>query len=238
MGQNWSPRGDSFTEPRHGYSLAGEDSLLDTHWTTNSTRLLENVEDAERLHGQISNGTSTVQSVENVSAEVKNNPADGMFGLLPNNTEVKDTERSMNTETLSPLLQDDKSKTVTHNPQTKFRPTKAPLTRLRPTKEPNPDPREFGKQRDNKTPGEARDLPIVDDKVEREKDELLLLHKRLDQEKEMLKQQQMKQEEERQKEKERDHHSHNKHHHHLHTVTAQTPGKRLYETPTVCWDGY
>lgn len=228
LGQNWSPRGDSFSEPEHGYSLAGEESLLDTHWTTNSTRLLEtmeNAEDVRRRHSHISNGTS---NVDNVSAEVKNNLAENMFGLLPNNTEGKDAERSVDTETLSPLLQEDKSKTVTQNPQTKFRPTKAPglervVTRLRPTKEPNPDPRTFVRQRDNKTPEEVRNLQITEDKLEQEKEELLLLHKRLDQEKEMLRQQQMKQEEERQKEKERDHqhHLHNKHHH-LQTVTAQT----------------
>lgn len=233
LGQNWSPRGDSFSEPGHGFSLAGEEALLDTHWTTNSTRLLEikgNVEDVEKTQGHISNRTSNVPSVDIVSVEEKNNLAEGMFRLLPNNTDGKDTERSKDTETQSPLLQEDKSKTVTHNPQTKFRPTQAPglervVTRLRPTKEPNPDPREFGRQRDNKTPEEARNLPIAEDKLEQEREELLLLHKRLDQEKEMLRQQQMKQEEERQKEKERDrqHHLHGKHHHHLHTVTAQTP---------------
>ncbi|CAJ1075949.1 uncharacterized protein LOC115012729 isoform X1 [Xyrichtys novacula] len=222
--QNWSPRGDSFSQPGHGYSLAGEEALLTPHWTTNSTSLLASKENVERRNSHISNGTKNVSVVDNIGADVKTN-----------STEGKDSEKSTDTQTQSPLLQDDESKTITHHPDGRFRPTERVMTRSRPTKEPNPDPRELGNWRDNKTPEEERILLIEEEKLEQERKELLLLHKRLDQEKEILRQQQMKrEEEERQKEKEKDsqHHLHGKHHHHLHSVTTQKPATTTTTTTT------
>uniref|UniRef100_UPI0037E829D6 uncharacterized protein pdgfbb n=1 Tax=Semicossyphus pulcher TaxID=241346 RepID=UPI0037E829D6 len=250
--QNWSPRGDSFTQPEHGYSLAREESrrsggavLLSPHWTQNSTRQFgtkeqpENPENMERKSGQISNGTTDVSSVDHAGAEVKNKVVEGVDGLLLSSTKGKDTEGSRDTQTQSPLQQEDKSKLtkghtggfshpVTHNPPIKFKPTNAPServgTRLQPTKEPNPEPRELGRRRDNETPEEARILQSEEERLEQERKELLLLHKRLDQEKEILRQQQLKREEEdRQKETDSQHHQHGKHHHHLHTITTQKP---------------
>lgn len=244
--QHWNPRGDTFTQPEEGYSLAGEDALRSgeailfaPHWAHNSTRLLgtkdqtENLENVESKNGRISDGIKTVSSVDNVGVE------DGGDGLLLNRTEGK-----VNEGTQSPLWQEDKSQfskshpsgishPVTQNPQDKFSPTEATServgSRFRPTKEPNPDPREQVRRRDNETPEEMRILQAEEEKLEQEREELLLLHKRLDQEKEILRQQQMqREEEERQKEKKADsqHHLHGKHHHHL--QTTQTPGNRHY----------
>lgn len=247
--QHWSPRGDTFTQPGEGYSLAGQDAsrngeavLFAPHWKHNSTRLLgtkdqtENPENVERENGRISDGNKTVSSVKNKLVE-------GGEGLLLNSTEGKVNEgngrRDEGTQTHSPLWQDDKSKLskshtsgsshpVTQNPQAEFSTTEAPSdrvrSRFRPTKEPNPEPREQARRRDNDTPDEMRILQIEEEKLEQERKELLLLHKRLDQEKEILRQQQMKrEEEERQKEKETDsqHHLHGKHHHHLQTTTQK-----------------
>uniref|UniRef100_A0A3Q3F2Z8 Platelet-derived growth factor subunit B n=1 Tax=Labrus bergylta TaxID=56723 RepID=A0A3Q3F2Z8_9LABR len=242
--QNWSPRGDSFSHPRHGYSLAeeethrsGEAVLLAPHWAKNSTRLVgtkDNLENTERRVGHIVNGTTTVSSVDNVGAEIKNKLVDDIGRLLLNNTEGKDTEGRRDTQSQSPLMSKGHTSglpnAVTQSLQSKFRPTEAPGlgrigTQFRPTKEPNPEPRELGK-RGNETPDEARTLLIEEEKLEQERKELLLLHKRLDREKEILRQQQMKrEEEERQKEKESNihHHLHGKHHHHPHTVTTQKP---------------
>ncbi|XP_060882972.1 uncharacterized protein pdgfbb isoform X1 [Labrus mixtus] len=242
--QNWSPRGDSFSHPRHGYSLAeeethrsGEAVLLAPHWAKNSTRLVgtkDNLENTERRIGHISNGTTTVSSVDNVGAEIKNKLVDDIGRLLLNNTEGKDTEGRRDTQSQSPLMSKGHTSglpnAVTQSLQSKFRPTEEPGlgrigTQFRPTKEPNPEPRELGK-RGNETPDETRTLLIEEEKLEQERKELLLLHKRLDREKEILRQQQMKrEEEERQKEKESNihHHLHGKHHHHPHTVTTQKP---------------
>lgn len=259
--QHWSPRGDTFTKPGEGYSLAEEDTsrsgeaiLFAPHWAHNSTRLVgtkdqtESPENVERKSGRISDGNKTVSSVDNVG--VKNKLVEGGDGLQLNRTEEEVNEENGNrdegTQTQSPLWPEDKSKfskshmsgsshPVTQNPQAKFGPTGAPIervgSRFRPTKEPNPEPREQARRRDNETPDEVRILQIEEEKLEQERKELLLLHKRLDQEKETLRQQQMKrEEEERQKEKETDgqHHLHGKHHHHLQTITTQKPGNRLY----------
>ncbi|XP_051244007.1 trichohyalin isoform X2 [Dicentrarchus labrax] len=255
--QHWNPRGDTFTQPGEGYSLAGEDTsrsgeaiLFGPHWVHNSTRhhgtkdQTENPENVERKNGKISDGNKTVSSVDNVSVEVKNKLVEGGDGLLLNRTEEEVNEengRDEGTQTQSPLRQEDKSKIskshtsgfshpVTQNPQAKFTPTEVTSeragSRFRPTKEPNPEPREQARRRGNETPEEVRILQIEEEKLEQERKELLLLHKRLDQEKEMLRQQQMKrEEEERQKEKdmERQQHLHGKHNHHLQTTTTQKP---------------
>lgn len=151
--QHWNPRGDTFTQPGEGYSLAGEDLsrsgeavLFAPHWAHNSTGLLEtkdqsgNPENAQRKNGRISDGNKTVSSVDNVGVEVKNKLVEGGEGLLPNRTEGKDHEgngsRDEGTQTLSPLWQEDKSKfskshtsgfshPATHNPQAKLSPTEA-----------------------------------------------------------------------------------------------------------------
>ncbi|KAK7939444.1 hypothetical protein WMY93_002770 [Mugilogobius chulae] len=108
------------------------------------------------------------------------------------------------TQTHSPLWHQDKytqiqmstsSAPVTPNPDTKRSHTEANLDerRFRPTKEPNPDPPEA--------------------KLEEERRELLLLHKRLDQEKEILRQQQLEQQ------RDADSHLHKHHRHHVQTTT-------------------
>ncbi len=259
--QHWSPRGDTFTQPGEGYSLAGEDAsrsgeaiLFAPHWAHNSTRLLgtkdqtENLENVVRKTDGISDGNKTVPSVDNDGTEVKDRVVEGGDGLPHNRTEgnvnAENGSRDKDTQTQSPLWQDDKSKFpkshqggfshhAAQDPQAKFSPTAATGervgSRFRPTKEPNPDPREPSRRRDNETPEEVRILQIEEEKLEQERKELLLLHKRLDQEKEILRQHQMKrEEEERQKGKETDsqHHLHGKHHHHLQTETTQKPGNR------------
>lgn len=236
-------------------SRSGEAILFSPHWAHNSTRLhgtkdqTESLENAERKNGGISDGNKTVSPVDNVGVEVKNKLVEGGDGLLLSRTEGTDDEgngsRDEGTQTRSPLWQEDKSKfskshtsgfshPVTHDPQAKFSPTEAPGERaggrFRPTKEPNPEPRDQARRRDNETPDEARILQTEEEKLEQERKELLFLHERLDQEKEILRQQQMRrEEEERQKEKETDsqHHLHSKHHHHLQTSTTQKPGNRL-----------
>ncbi|XP_073351304.1 uncharacterized protein pdgfbb isoform X2 [Pagrus major] len=243
--QQWSPRGDTFTQTEEGYSLAGEDAsrsgegiIFGPHWAHNSTRLLGtkdqtgNPENVER----ISDGNKTVSSLDNDGVEEKDKLVEGGDRLLHNRTEgtVNEGERSRDegTQTQSPSWQEDKSN--------KFRPTEATSERVgirfKPTKEPNPEPREQARRRDNETPDEVRILQIEEEKLEQERKELLLLHKRLDQEKEILRQQQMKrEEEERQRAKETDsqHHLHGKHHHHhLQTITTQKPATTTTTTTT------
>ncbi|XP_075941198.1 uncharacterized protein LOC142943521 isoform X1 [Anarhichas minor] len=156
--QHWSPRGDTFTQPEEGYSLAGKDTsrtgeavLFAPHWAHNATRLLgtkdqtENLEDVEKKNGRISDGNKTVSSVDNVGVEVKNELVEGGEGLLLLSTEGKVNEgngsRDEGTQTHSPLWQDDKSKlSKSHtsgsshpgdqNPEAKFSPTEAPSERV------------------------------------------------------------------------------------------------------------
>lgn len=253
--QHWNPRGDTFTQPGEGYSLAGEDSsrsgeaaLFAPHWERNSTGPDQsgNPENVQRKNGKLSDGNKTVSSVDNVGVEVKNKLVEGGDGLLPNRTEGKVHEgnesRDEGAQTLSPLGQEDKSKIskshtsglshpATQDPQAKLSPTEATRERvegrIRPTKEPNPEPREQARRRDNETPEEVRILQIEEEKLEQERKELLLLHKRLDQEKEILRQQQMKrEEEERQKGREADS-QHDLHgkHHHHHHPPTVTTQK-------------
>ncbi|KAL6103265.1 pdgfb [Pungitius sinensis] len=248
--QHWSPRGDTFTQPGDVYSLSEEDPsrtgdtvAFSPHWEQNTTTLLEtkdqirNLEDVQRENGRISDVNKTVSSVDNVGEEVKNELVEGVEGLLLLSTQgnVNEGNRSSEegTEIHSPSWQDEKSKPSrsgfshpgNQNPEAKFSPTEAPSERvgirLRATKEPNPEPREQVRRRDNDTPEEVRILQI-EEKLEQERKELLLLHKRLDQEKEILRYQQLKREEqERKKEKETgsQNHLHGKHHHHLQTTT-------------------
>nr|XP_020476934.1 uncharacterized protein LOC109972443 isoform X1 [Monopterus albus]XP_020476935.1 uncharacterized protein LOC109972443 isoform X1 [Monopterus albus] len=251
LDQHWSSRGDTFPEDGDGYSLAGEDTsqsegavLLAPHWAHNSTRLHgtrdqnENVD--RKVHGRISDGNKTVSSVDDVGVEVKNKLVEAGDGLLLSTTEREVNERNRGegegTQTHNPLWPEDKSKfskshtngssqPVTQNPQAKFSPAEETLRlrpgSYRPTKEPNPEPRDPARRRDNETP-EEQILEMEEAKLEEERKELLLLHKRLDQEKEILRQQQLKrEEEERQKEKETDS-RHGKHPHRLKTTT-QTP---------------
>lgn len=255
--QHWSPRGDTFTPPGEGYSVAGEDTprpgeaiLFAPHWAHNSSRLHgteSHSENPENVGN--SGGNKTISSVDNIGVEVMNKSAEGGNGLLLNNTEGKVNEgnrsRDKVTQTHSPLLEEDKSKLtkihtsgisqlVTQNPDAKFSPTEETIrekagSRFRPTKEPNPEPREQARRRENDTPEEERILRMEEAKLEEERKELLLLHKRLDQEKEILRQQQMKREEEaRQREKGTDRRHHlHGKHHHLQTTT-QKPGNRHF----------
>ncbi|XP_018523300.1 uncharacterized protein pdgfbb [Lates calcarifer] len=249
--QHWSPRGDTFTPPGEGYSVAGEDTprpgeaiLFAPHWAHNSSRLHgteSHSENPENVGN--SGGNKTISSVDNIGVEVMNKSAEGGNGLLLNNTEGKVNEgnrsRDKVTQTHSPLLEEDKSKLtkihtsgisqlVTQNPDAKFSPTEETIrekagSRFRPTKEPNPEPREQARRRENDTPEEERILRMEEAKLEEERKELLLLHKRLDQEKEILRQQQMKREEEaRQREKGTDRRHHlHGKHHHLQTTTQK-----------------
>ncbi|KAM8844617.1 uncharacterized protein pdgfbb isoform 2-T2 [Spinachia spinachia] len=246
--QHWSPRGDTFTQPGDVYSLAEKDPgdavVVSPHWEQNATTLfetkdqIENLEDVQRENGKISAVNKTVSSVDNVGKEVKNELAEGGEGLMLLSTGGKVNEgngsREEGIEIQSPSWQDEKSKLSrsgssqpgNQNPEAKFSPTEVPSERvgirLRATKEPNPEPREQARRRDNDTPEEVRILQIEEEKLEQERKELLLLHKRLDQEKEILRHQQLKREElERQKVKETgsQHHLHGKHHHHLQTTT-------------------
>lgn len=229
--QHWNPRGDTFTQPAEGYSLAektvshtGEATLFASHWAPNSTSFLGtndqsvDVKPVESKNGMTSDDNKTVSTVGNVGTEVKNKLVEGGDGILLNQTGGRVSHTS------------GFSHPVTQNPQAKFSPTAATSERVgrrfRPTKEPNPEPREQATRRDNKTPEEVSLLQAEKEKLEQEREELLLLHKRLDQEKEILKQQQMKRgEEERQKGEMADshHHLHGKHHHHL--QTTKPPGK-------------
>lgn len=229
--QHWNSRGDTFTQPEEGYSLAGKDVshsgeaiLFASHWAHNSTSVpgtndqTANLEHVESKNGMISDGNKTVSTSDNVGIEVKNKLVEDGDGILLNRTEGRVSHTS------------GFSHPVAQNPQAKFSPTAATSERVgrrfRPTKEPNPEPREQATRRDNETPEQVRILQAEEEKLKQEREELLLLHKRLDQEKEILRQQQMKrEEEERQKGKKADshHHLHGKHHH---LQTTQPPGTR------------
>lgn len=244
--QQWSPRGDTFTQPGEGYSLAGEGTsrsgeaiLFAPHWAHNISKLVEakETENVERKDGVVSDANKTASSVDTAGTKVKNKLVEGGNGL-----HIKVNEENKETQTHSPLWQEDKGKypkihtsgfSQHVTPETNFSPTEETVTdtvrgRFRPTKEPNPEPRELVRQRENETPGEERILQIVEAKLEEERKELLLLHKKLDEEKEILRQQQMKRgEEERQKEKETvSRHLHGKHH--PSHQTTQKPGNRDY----------
>lgn len=215
--RHWSPRGDTFTQLEEGYSLAEEGSL--SHWTRNST----------------ASPTATVRrdnversGVPHVGTEVK--PADGGAAPLLNGTEVR-----QDAQTHGPMWREDKSKLsqsqaggvsqrVTPDPPVQFGPTERLGIRFRATKEPNPDP---PRQRGNDTP-EERILQIQEAKLEEERKELLLLHRRLDQEKEILRLEQMKREEEERQREEQEgtegqHRLHAQRHHHHHPPTTQRP---------------
>lgn len=240
--QHWNNRGNTFTQPVNGYSLAGDDKsgeavLLPPHWAHNSTRLTGTkdqtgtLENRESKGGRIPDDNKTVSSsVDNTATEVKTALEGGGTGQLLNRNEEEATEK------ISPSLQEDKklskghtdgsSHPVTNNPQASVGHTEAGGSWLKPTKEPNPDPRGGVRQRDNETPEEERVKQEEEDKVGREREELLLLHKKLDQEKEILRQNQLnREEEERQKGQNTDSRLQSKHHH---PQTTQAPGKRNY----------
>ncbi|XP_039979750.1 uncharacterized protein pdgfbb isoform X2 [Xiphias gladius] len=248
-GDTFNQPGEGYSLAADDTSRSGEAILFAPHWAHNSSRphgtedQSENPENVERKYGMISNGSKTVSSADDVGVEVKNKLVEGGNGLLFNSTEGKVNEgnggKNKGTKTHSPFLQEDKSKftknhtsgifqPVTQNAQAKFSPTEETISqrvgsRFRPTKEPNPEPREQSRRRENETPEEERILQIEEAKLEEERKELVLLHKRLDQEKDILRQQQLKrEEEERQKEKGTDirHHLHVKHHH-LQTTTQK-----------------
>ncbi|KAF7656234.1 hypothetical protein LDENG_00044770, partial [Lucifuga dentata] len=99
--QHWNPRGDTFTQAREGYSLAGEDMsqpgdavLFGPHWTHNSSRFTEakdqaeNQEDVGRRHGRVSDGNRTQSSLDIIDVEEMNNGLDGV--MLLNSTEGKE----------------------------------------------------------------------------------------------------------------------------------------------------
>ncbi|KAM4534803.1 uncharacterized protein pdgfbb [Fundulus diaphanus] len=244
--QHWDPRGDTFPLPGEGYSLAGEDPsrseeavFISPHWSHNFTQLLGTEEQMEaqenvgKKNVEVSEGKSG-PSVDILGVEAKTKSEDGF-----NSPERNPKLGHKDTQTHSPLGQDDKSKpfkshtsglskSVAENPQVMFNPTEETLidrvrSKFRPTKEPNPEPREQAGRRENETPDVERMLQIEEEKLEAERKELLLLHKRLDEEKELLRQQKMKQEEEERltaKETDSQHLQHRKHHD-LHTTTPK-----------------
>lgn len=212
-----------------------------------------------RRHGGVSDGNMTLSSLDIIDVDEKNIGLEGGDGMPLNSTEGKvkadrrlpsmprynveneggdEGKHKQGTQTQS---REHISKTkgfsqpATPNPEADFIPTEATKqragSRFRPTKEPNPDPRPQERRRDNETPEEYRMLQIEEGKLEEEVKELLLLHTRLDQEKEILRQQQLKQDEElreKAKEKERNsqHHLQNKHHHHLQTTTQKSGNRQ------------
>ncbi|KAM9784197.1 uncharacterized protein pdgfbb isoform 1-T2 [Syngnathus typhle] len=193
--QHWSSRGDTFRQRAEGYSLAGaetsppdEEVLVGSHWTRNSTGLLETktqVESKER-NGE---GNKTLSSVDHVG--MNKTLQDGQGLISPGGIVIEGpTGREEGTEETFSF-----PKSVTQKPPAKWHPIEEAIdrfgSRFRPTKEPNPDPR-----RGNKTPEEVKMMQIAETKLEEERKELLLLHKKLDHEKEILKQQQKKREEE------------------------------------------
>lgn len=221
--QHWNSRGDAFLQPREGYSLAGEEPsqheepvLFAPHWAHNFTKLLESEHQTEKQ--------KNVEVSDDVGVEVKRK--------LGGNGNVGNRD----TQTASPLWEDTSkiskshtgglSKHVTERPEEVFSPSKETLiervrSRFRPTKEPNPDPREQDRRSQNETPELEHVLQVEEEKLEAEKKELLLLHKRLDQEKEILRLQKIKQEEEEERLKEKEIDSQQ----HLHTTTPKS-GKR------------
>lgn len=242
MEQHWNTRGDTFTQPVDGYSLAGADKslageavLLTPHWTHNSTRptgtndQTGTLENRESKDGRILDDNKTVPSVDRVGDEVKKELEESGKGRLLTRGDEEVGEK------MTPSMQEDQKLSkghtdgfahhVTKNPEAGFGHSEVGRSWLKPTKEPNPDPRERVRQRDNETPEEVRVQQEEEDKVEREREELLLLHMKLDQEKEILRQKQLNQEgEERQKGKKTESHPHSKNHHHL--QTTQAPGKK------------
>lgn len=149
--QHWSPRGDTFTQPGEGYSLAGEDTShtkeaipFAPRWAHNATTLSgtkDQAENVERKNGRISDGNKTVSSVDYVGVEVKQELGTGGDGLLHNIAEGRVNEgngrRDEGTQSHSPSRQDNKSKhskshtsgfshPVTQSPQATSSPSEAP----------------------------------------------------------------------------------------------------------------
>lgn len=253
LGQHWDLRGDTFPRPGDAYSLAGEDVsrseetvLFPPHWDHNFTRLLGTEEQIETQENVGMKNDEVFKDnarppAGNVDVEAKTKLGEDGF----NSTEGNPKVGHKHTQPHSPLGSDDKSKPfkshtaglskgVAENSRAMLNPSEETIerarSRVRPTKEPNPEPREAAGRRENETPDVERMSQIAEEKLEAERKELLLLHKRLDEEKELLRQQKMKQEEEESpKEKETDsQHLQHRKHHHLHTTTPK-PGKRIKE---------
>ncbi|XP_041864079.1 uncharacterized protein pdgfbb isoform X2 [Melanotaenia boesemani] len=241
--QHWNPRGDTFTQPGEGYSLAGKDMspsgeaiLFPPHWVINSTRLLGTEDQIEKQaqweDGKVSDDNKAVSSVGNIDVEVKEKSGEDKEILTHNPLGQEDKSRISKSQT-SGLTQH-----VTENPQLSFSPSEETViekekSRSRPTKEPNPEPREQARWGKNDTPEVVRMLQIEEEKLEAERKELLLLHKRLDEEKEILRQQQIKREEE-EKKTDSQHHLHGKHppHHQQQHPTTQKPETTASTTTT------
>uniref|UniRef100_A0A3Q1EHW8 Platelet-derived growth factor subunit B n=1 Tax=Acanthochromis polyacanthus TaxID=80966 RepID=A0A3Q1EHW8_9TELE len=220
--QQWSPRGNTFTQSGEGYSLAGEDTswseeaiFFAPRWPHKSTRLFdtkdqtEKQENVERNHGRVSDGRKT----NNIGIQVKETLIEDGEGLSHNNTEMKVNEYTQAHDPLWPESKSNFSKSHssshfqrdTQNPQAKLNPTEETMnerlkSRFQTTKEPNPDPSEQTRWRENKTPEER--IVQTEETTLEERKEILLFHQRMDQE-EILKQQQIRRDKEnRPKEKE------------------------------------
>lgn len=151
--QHWSPRGDTFTEPEEGYSLAEEDTSqtgeavhFAPHWTHNSSRFLgtedqsENPDNMASQDGRISDGNKTVSSEADVGVEEKNKVAEGGNRFLLNITEGKvdegNGEKDKAAATHSPPSQEDKSKlTKSHTSDISKPATQSPHAKFSPTEE-------------------------------------------------------------------------------------------------------
>lgn len=209
---DWSPRGDTFSQPGDGLGVAGEDVVgFGPHWAHNASTLLGTRDGSE---GQ-----------EDGTASGKNRTAE----ILHNRT--KGNVNEVDTETLDPVKQKDtsqdgSSQRVTPHPQIRFSSTEDAI-RFRPTKEPNPEPRHPSRRRDNETPEDQRTTPVEEDRKE-----VLILNRRLDQE-EMLKQ--MKREDkDRLKETNSGQHLRGTHVHHLQTTTQGNRGQLRVDTSKGC----
>lgn len=203
--EHWGSRGDTFTLHREGYSLAGEMSSQSAedfapHWAQNSTGFFgTDGQTGVQDNGGTSEGNKTMSSVDVVDQQ----PVGGRNRLMLNSTEENVHEGG---------------RSKAENSQAGLGPSEeeARQSRPRPTEELNLEPR-------NDTPEEERVLPD-----EEERKELLVLHKRLDHEKEKLRRQQKKlgeEEEQKEKETDRQHHLHTKHLHHT-QKTTEKPGEK------------
>uniref|UniRef100_A0A3B4ABJ3 Platelet-derived growth factor subunit B n=1 Tax=Periophthalmus magnuspinnatus TaxID=409849 RepID=A0A3B4ABJ3_9GOBI len=217
--QHWSLRGDTFTRaadssslPREHPSRAEEAFHLTPLWSHNST------------------SDKTGHSAGNITTEVRDNVRDiPSFGLdestqthSPTWHQDKYTQIQTSASSSSPA-------SVTPNPDTHTE-ANGDERRPRPTKEPNPDPQV--RHGDNETPQKDRLFEREEAKLEEERKELLLLHKRLDQEKEILRQQQLKREEE-ERLREAEGHLHKHHRHHVQTTTHTTGKKNTHDAQLI-----
>ncbi|XP_056435405.1 uncharacterized protein pdgfbb [Gadus chalcogrammus] len=261
--QHWSPRGDTFTPPEEeqhyspagagagaggGASHSGGAVLRTPHWVHNASRLLE-TNDSTGIQGKGAGQWGPTSSPLDVPGAGVEGPGGAVEPSLSlNSTEErarmdlglqKNADRHRETQRGGERSTDPKSHEKDLDTPNQQVPSIASNQdggggRFRPTKEPNPDPPGKGRHGGNETPEQERKLQMEEAQLEEERRELLLLHKRLDREKELIRLQQLKQEEEREQEKESGQQPHlqYKQHHHLQTTTQNIVTTSPSTTPT------